>query len=122
MKQKVTLIGLALIGLVFLFSGSALANGNYRHGHHYAKRIPHYGYHAPKGPGWHRGPGYHPQRFHRGPWYRSRHHRPVHRTVEKHVYHHYDSNAYDDRDDQYQAAGSVSDPFFSFSFGISGSR
>ena len=42
--------------------------------------------------------------------------------VEQHVYHHYDSDAYDDRGDQYQAAGSVSDPFFSFSFGISGSR
>jgi len=121
MKQKITLISLALIGFVFLLSGSAWANGNYRHGHHYTKRIPHHGYYARKGPGWHRGPVHHPPRFHRGPWHRGRHHRPVHRTVEKHVYHHYqnDSAYYGDR---YEASGSVSDPFFSFSFGVSGSR
>jgi len=122
MKQKVALISLVLIGFVFALSGSAWANGNHRHGHHYDKRIHHHGYYARKGPGWYRGPGHHPQRFHRGPWYRGRHHRPAQRTVEKHVYHHYDNDTSYDTDDQYEASASLSDPGFSFSFGISGTR
>jgi len=122
MKQKIALISLALIGFVLVFSGSAWANGNHRYGHFYGKQHPHYGDYARKGPGWHPGPGHHPQRFHRGPWYRGRHHRPVQRTVEKHVYHHYDNDSAYDTGDQYDASASLSDPGFSFSFGISGTR
>ncbi len=57
MKQKVALISLALIGFVFVFSGSAWANGNHRQGHFYGKPLPHHGYYAGKGPGWRHGPG-----------------------------------------------------------------
>lgn len=122
MKQKVALISLALIGFVFVFSGSAWANGNHRQGRFYGKPLPHHGYYAGKGPGWRHGLRHHPKRFHRGPWHRGRQHRPVHRTVEKHVYHHYNNDTAYDTGDQYEASGSLSDPGFSFSFGVSGTR
>ena len=122
MKQKIALIGLLLIGFVLVFSGSAWANNDYRHARFYGKPLPHHGYYARKGPGWRHELRYHSGRFHRGPWYRGQHHRPAHRTVEKHVYHHYDSDTAYDTGDQYDAAGSLSNPGFSFSFGISGSH
>jgi hypothetical protein len=37
MKKKITLISLVLIGFVFVFSGSAWAGRDFRHGHHYQK-------------------------------------------------------------------------------------
>ena len=122
MKQKIALISLLLIGFVLVFSGSAWANNDYRHARFYGKPLPHHGYYARKGPGWRHELRYHPGRFHRGPWYRGQHHRPAHLTVEKHVYHHYDSDTAYDTGDQYDAAGSLSNPGFSFSFGISGSH
>jgi len=120
MKRKTALISLVFIGFVFLFSGNAWAGRDYRHGPHFEKR-PHHGYYAKKRHGWHHYRGHHDKRFHHGPRHRGWRRPPVHRTVEKHVYHHYGS---DDRyyDDQYHAAGSLSDPGFSFSFGISGTR
>ena len=122
MKQKMAFISLALIGFVFVFSGSAWAGRDHRPGHYVDQRHPYHGSHFNKAPGWRCGPGHHGKQWHRGPWHRGRYPRPAHRTVEKHVYHHYVSDANDYNDDQYQAAGSVSDPFFSFSFGISGTR
>lgn len=113
MKKKITLISLVLIGFVFVFSGSAWAGRDFRHGHHYQnwhhKGAPFYKKH----PGWGHG-----RKGHLGPRYHSRHHRPV----VKHIYHHTRSdNRYSDYD-RYQAAGTVSEPGFSFSFGVSGTR
>lgn len=123
MKHKIALVSLAFVGFVLLFSGNAWAGRDHRPGHHVERR-PHYGYYAKKHHGWHHHRGLHFKRFHHGPrhrgWHRGWHRRPVHRTVEKHVYHHYDSGDYGY--DRYQAHGRVSEPGFSFSFGISGTR
>ena len=122
MKQKMAFISLALIGFVLVFSGSAWASRDHRPGHYVDQRHMHHGRDFRKAPVWRHGPRHRGDRWHRGPWHRSDCPRPAHRMVEKHVYHHYDSDAYDNGGDQYEAAGSVSDPFFSFSFGISGTR
>lgn len=120
MKPKIIFISLAFIGVVFLVSGRAWAGRDHRPGHYFEKR-PHYGYYAKKQQGRHHYRGHHPQRFHHGPRYRGWHHRPVHRTVEKHVYHHYKS--YDRYcGSRYHAAGTLSEPGFAFSFGVSGTR
>jgi hypothetical protein len=117
MKKKITLISLVLIGFVFVFSGSAWAGRDVRHGHHYQK------WHHKGAPFYKKHPGWgHGRRGHYGPRYRGKHHRPYRRPVVKHIYHHTSSdNRYNDYD-QYQAAGTVSEPGFSFSFGISGTR
>ena len=117
MKKKITLISLVLIGFIFVFSGSAWAGRDYRHGHHYQKQ------HNKGGPFYkqHRGCGHGPRGYY-GPRYRGGHHHPYRRPVVKHVYHHISSeDSYSD-DDQYQASGTVSEPGISFSFGISGTR
>jgi len=119
MKKKIALISLVLIGFVFVFSGSAWAGRDSRHGHHYQK------WHDKGGPfykhkqyrGWGHGP-----RGDYGPRYRSPNHHPYRRPVVKHVYHHISSaDSYSD-DDRYQASETVSEPGISFSFGISGTR
>jgi hypothetical protein len=122
MKQKIALISLALIGFVFVFSGNAWANRDHRGGHYVANPHPHIGQYHQNGHGWYHGRGFHPNRFHRGPQHRGWSYRPARRTVEKHVYHHYNSDDRYTDGDQYQAAGTLSDPGFSFSFGISGTR
>ena len=122
MKRKIACISLALIGFVFFFSGSAWAGRDHRPGHHYDQRHAHHGGYVLKQPGWRYGTRHHGRHFYRGPWHRGRHLRPAQRPIEKHVYHHYENDANAYRDDQYQVEGSVADPFFSFSFGISGAR
>ena len=121
MKHKTALISLVFIGVVFLFSGNAWAGRDYRHGQYFQKR-PHYGHFVPKRHGWHPYRGHHGKRFHHGPRHRGWHGRPIHRTFEKHVYHHYGSNRGYFASNRYDAAGTVSEPGFSFSFDISGTR
>ena len=117
MKKKITLISLVLIGFVFVFSGSAWAGRDHRRGHHYQKWHNNGGHYYKKHHGWRHGRG-----RHFSPRHRDR--RPYHyrRTIEKHVYHHTRSDDSYTSDDQYQVAGTVGDPGFFFSFGISGSR
>lgn len=118
MKKKIILISLVLIGFVFVFSGSAWAGRDVRHhGHHYQKWQHKSGPYYKKHHGWGHG-----RRALRAPRYGSRHHHLYRRPVVKHIYHHTGSDdSYSDYD-QYQAAGTVSEPGFSFSFGISGTR
>jgi hypothetical protein len=148
MKKKVTLISLVLIGFVFVFSGSAWAGRDFRPGHHYQKWHNNGGHHYKRHDGWRHGRGKHfspryraPKWHNNGGRYYKRHHgwrhgrgkyfgprhrdrRPHYyrRTIEKHVYHHSSSDDSYASDDQYQVAGTLGDPGFSFSFGISGSR
>jgi len=119
MQKKIALISLVLIGFVFIFSGSAWAGRDHRRGPHYQKSQHNGGHYYKKHRGWRHNRG-----RHYGPRYRHQGHRPYRRTIEKHVYHHTSSdedNSYAS-DDQYQVAGTLGDPTFSFSFGISGSR
>ena len=117
MKKKVTLISLVLIGFVFVFSGSAWAGRDFRHGHHVQKWHQKGGHYYKRHHGWRHGRG-----KHFGPRHRDRRPHYYRRTIEKHVYHHTSSDDSYASDDQYQVAGTLGDPGFSFSFGISGSR
>lgn len=113
MKLKIAPICLALVAMVFVFSGNAWAGRDHHPGQRYDKGYRHHGAYGGQPHRGHYDRGRHVKRFYPAPRHGFRHHGSYRRPIIKHYYYH---------DGGHRYSRHHRNPGVFFSFGIGGHR